>query len=174
LCKDTWGDSVLTNAGFITGLPYETPDTANVWCQELLDGEYPLDTWYLTTLAFMNQGQNVDDYSYSSAFEKDPEKYGYTFDSENSREWSNGNFTRQSAIEFAESWKKKWKDKIKIGSWHAMGLQSYNMYDEFQWEDIRKLKRHDMIRPPEELRQKLDQLKGRYIKDYWNKVRNVM
>ena len=174
LCKDTWGDSVLTNAGFITGLPYETPDTANVWCQELLDGEYSLDTWYLTTLAFMNQGQNVDDYSYSSAFEKDPEKYGYTFDSENSREWNNGNFTRQSSIEFAESWKKKWKDKIKVGSWHAMGLQSYNMYDEFQWEDIRKLKRNDMIRPPEELRQKLDQLKGRYIKDYWNKVRNVM
>ena len=92
----------------------------------------------------MNQGQNVDDYSYSSAFEKDPEKYGYTFDSENSREWNNGNFTRQSSIEFAESWKKKWKDKIKVGSWHAMGLQSYNMYDEFQWEDIRKLKRNDM------------------------------
>tara|TARA_R110000796_G_scaffold252446_1_gene386832 strand:+ start:975 stop:2495 length:1521 start_codon:yes stop_codon:yes gene_type:complete len=170
LCKEIWGDDVLTNAGFITGLPYETPDTANVWCQELFDEEYPLDTWYLTTLAFINQGKDVDEYPYSSAFEKDPAKYGYTFAEDEPTNWNNGSFTKKSAAKFAESWREKWKEKIKIGSWHAMGLQSYNIYDEFHWEDIRKLKRHHMIDGSEGLTERLNGLKKRYIKDYWNRV----
>ena len=94
LCKETWGDDVLTNGGFITGLPYETPDTMNVWCQELFDKKYPLDTWYLTTLAFMNRGKDVDEYPYSSNFEKDPAKYGYTFDKDDPTNWNNGTFTK--------------------------------------------------------------------------------
>ena len=170
LCKETWGDDVLTNGGFITGLPYETPDTMNVWCQELFDKKYPLDTWYLTTLAFMNQGKDVDEYPYSSNFEKDPAKYGYTFDKDDPTNWNNGTFTKKSANKFAEYWREKWKEKIKVGSWHAMGLQSYNIYDEFYWEDIRKLKRHEIISPSEQFTEHLNSLKKRYIEEYWGRV----
>ena len=116
----------------------------------------------------MNKGKSVDEYPYSSDFEKDPAKYGYTFSEDG--KWNNGTFTVDSANSFAKSWRDKWMGKIKIGSWHAMGLQSYNIYNEFYWDDIRKLKRQDIDSPPDALRQKLEGLKTRYIKDYWNRV----
>ena len=174
LCKETWGDDVLTDAGFITGLPYETPDTMNSWCQELLDGDYELDTWYLGVLSFINIGKTVEEYAYSSDFEKDPAKYGYSFPDKNDKHnWFNGTFTKKTAMEFATSWEKKWDNKNKIRSWPAMGLQSYNIYDEFYWPEIRDLKKNDMKSPSPELRKKLVGLKTRYIEDYWNKVNTL-
>ena len=50
-----------------------------------------------------------------------------------------------------------------------MGLQSYNIYDEFYWEDIRKLKRHEIISPSEQFTEHLNSLKKRYIEEYWGK-----
>ena len=73
-------------------------------------------------------------------------------------------------MKFAEFWREKWKEKIKVGSWHAMGLQSYNIYDEFHWEDIRKLKRHEIISPSEQFTEHLNSLKKRYIEEYWGRV----
>ena len=118
----------------------------------------------------MNRGKDVDEYPYSSNFEKDPAKYGYTFDKDDPTNWNNGTFTKKSANKFAEYWREKWKEKIKVGSWHAMGLQSYNIYDEFYWEDIRKLKRHEIISPSEQFTEHLNSLKKRYIEEYWDRV----
>ena len=57
--------------------------------------------------------KDVDEYPYSSNFEKDPAKYGYTFDKDDPTNVEQWNFNKKSANKFAEYWREKWKEKKK-------------------------------------------------------------
>jgi hypothetical protein len=48
--KETWGHEVGLHSGFIVGLPHETPETLEHWCNMLMRGEVALDSWIMKGL----------------------------------------------------------------------------------------------------------------------------
>lgn len=78
---------VLIDSQFIVGLPHETEETARAWIEEVCDPLYPLDFVRINGLA-MNYN-SVYDNIWQSDFEKNPEKYGYTFTENNRTRWVN-------------------------------------------------------------------------------------
>jgi len=83
--KEKMPDAIL-DSQFIVGLPYETAQSAEAWLKEIADKNYPLDAIKIHSLS-MNFFPKVDNI-WQSHFEKNPEKYGYTF-RHNKRYWVN-------------------------------------------------------------------------------------
>jgi hypothetical protein len=77
ICADAWKGRVVTNGGFVLGLPHDTPDTK----YELLDWLNLPETKRVIT------GMRVSPLGISplgiSDIDKNPEKYGYSFDLQN-------------------------------------------------------------------------------------------
>jgi radical SAM superfamily enzyme YgiQ (UPF0313 family) len=76
ICADAWKGRVVTNGGFVLGLPHDTPDT-----------KYELLEWLnLPETKRVITGMRVSPLGISplgiSDIDKNPEKYGYTFDLE--------------------------------------------------------------------------------------------
>ena len=92
--KEKMPDAIV-DSQFIVGLPYETAETAEAWLKEITDEKYPLDAIKIHSLS-MNFFPKVDNI-WQSHFEKNPEKYGYTF-RYNNRFWVNNmNFSKLDA-----------------------------------------------------------------------------
>ena len=90
--------NAIIDSQFILGLPYETRETAENWLKEIEHPDYPLHNIKIHTLT-MNTVSGYENI-WSSHFEKNPEKYGYTFPTENKTYWVNNmNFSRKEAFE---------------------------------------------------------------------------
>ena len=95
--KEKMPDAIV-DSQFIVGLPYETYETATDWIKEICHKDYPLHNVKVHTLS-MNTVSGYESI-WSSHFEKNPEKYGYTFPTENRTFWINNmNFSRRDAFE---------------------------------------------------------------------------
>ena len=101
--KQLWGDRVMTSAGFISGLPYDTEETIGRWGDMISDANFPIDTVTSSPLTLSkNGGKSL----WKSEFDLNPGKYGYYFpDDDRPSYWENSitglNFNR--AIEIANS-----------------------------------------------------------------------
>jgi hypothetical protein len=115
--REKWND-VFLQGGFIIGLPNETKETASNWLDLVTDPAFPLDHITLNPLhLFRNQGENG---YWFNDIEKYPEKYGYTFSSD--EDWiSNTGMTKRQAIEIKDTYRKKMSrmNKNKL-SWMSM------------------------------------------------------
>jgi Radical SAM superfamily len=77
LREDKWKDEVLTNSGFVIGLPHETEDTVNYWMEKVMDESFPLHGFNVEPL-----GLNLSDKKlWKSAFETNAAAHGYKTDS---------------------------------------------------------------------------------------------
>ena len=114
--KDSWGDEVLLHGAFIIGLPHETPETANEWCQMLCDKEIPLDSISMNALRiFPNNPTTLAKTSrmFFSEFDLNAEKYGYV------RGASNEKLTKYPNIENrALPWQRSDKMVDRKGGWY--------------------------------------------------------
>lgn len=93
-----WKNEVGINAGFIVGLPNETPDTAEVWLNWLLDKSCPIDGYELNVLMLSKLAGSV----WTSDFQRNAAAHGYSFDEHGS--WKNEFFTRASANELVNKY----------------------------------------------------------------------
>jgi radical SAM superfamily enzyme YgiQ (UPF0313 family) len=69
--KDSFGKKLITTAGFIIGLPHDTPETVEEWTRTILQKDYPLDFYRFHGLV-ITQNSNT-----SSVFSLNREKYGF-------------------------------------------------------------------------------------------------
>lgn len=73
--RETWGSDVKTSAGFIVGLPHETPETVS-WLGTITQPSFPLDCVHIYPLYISKSTSKF----WKSDLEKDPESFGYSFD----------------------------------------------------------------------------------------------
>ena len=88
--------NVFKQAGFIVGLPNDSKETVRNWLNIITSKDFPLDAMIINPLhIFRDQG--LDGYWFND-IENHPEKYGYTFTSNN--EWiNNTGMTKREARE---------------------------------------------------------------------------
>lgn len=145
--KEAWPDALLFGS-FIVGLPHETQYTANEWCNFLAEGGSFLDSYRIGGLT-MHKNSVI-----SSEFERNFEKYGYSFNEDG---WFNEHWTSRTAQDFSHGVMENIKDRNKITSWHALGLLNYNM----AWSDIINITVDELDQP------RFVNLKNEFIKDYF-------
>lgn len=91
--EGVWKEKVLASSGWIIGLPADSPDTAPELEEFLWSKDNPLDHWSLSPLYIKPKHLQFDDaLNMTTEFEKNYEKYGYEFPSDNyqhSIHWEN-------------------------------------------------------------------------------------
>jgi len=122
--------TAIADSQFIIGLPYETPKTANVWLAEISQKDYPLNNVKVHTLS-MNATSGYETI-WSSDFERNPEKYGYTFPMpDNKTYWVNNmNFSRKQAFEVLAKHQNALDRKTDEGWLGYAGLRNLGVSDE--------------------------------------------
>ena len=71
--KEKYGNSVMLHGSFIFGLPEEPVESMKDTARRLTQGEIKLDSYVFHAFRLMHPGN-----SYTSKFDREPEKYGYT------------------------------------------------------------------------------------------------
>lgn len=77
-CREAWGNSVMTCAGFITGLPTDTYASMENWLEQIADPRFPLHTATISPLMLADKTKTYR--PWLSDIEKDTAKYGYSLD----------------------------------------------------------------------------------------------
>lgn len=72
--RETWGDAVATQAGFIVGLPFETERTFAAWSHDLLHPNFPL---HVKTFQPLWIEANNPFYPWRSEFQSNSKEFGY-------------------------------------------------------------------------------------------------
>lgn len=114
--KDRW-QNISIQLGLIAGLPGETVEDlyqTNQWC---IDNK--IDNWEINPL-HIDIG---DKREFQSSFDKNYQDYGYSFPDLNDQEnWVNGEWSRKSAVEVAQTLKDIARPYQRPGVWHAANL----------------------------------------------------
>lgn len=96
--REKWGNDIITNSGFIFGLPHDTMKTMETWAERLLDHRFPLHSMEFSPLVIMNLSKLSKDSP--SDFDLDPGKFGYELNNPNDhKDWVNTRYgTSYSAV----------------------------------------------------------------------------
>jgi len=125
-----WKDNIMMSSGFIIGLPHDNLKTVEAWSNDLIDKNYPLDSFMIRPLGIKKEKSKL----YMSEFELNYEKYGYYFDSEKSASWINEHWRFEDAVELSNRLTKQAYEQgrtVVLGS-AAMMLQAYGM----TWDEL--------------------------------------
>ena len=129
--RTAWPD-IFLQGGFIVGLPNETEEPANNWLDLVTDPNFPLDRVTLNALT-LSKIQGKNGYWYND-IEKFPEKYGYTYSTNQS--WiSNTGMTYNKAVEIQRKFSKKIRENnLNKKTWvTSLRLQNVGLtYDQFE------------------------------------------
>lgn len=159
LHDDVWKDEVGLGAGFIIGLPHETPDTAREWLDWLLDHSCPIDSYQISAL-FLDK---TDDQLWISDFQRNAVKHGYELGDYG--QWKNKFFTRQSALKLANEYaaatlaagRRRWGGWVPIMA-SNLGYTPRDLIGKVQ----------DATLSPAEVRE----LRGNFVQSYKQKILN--
>lgn len=115
--RQVWKDDVKTSAGFIVGLPHDTPEDFVQLKQYLNSNECSLDAWVVHALILAN--------GMPSMFGQDPGKYGYSFkEKESVFRWHRDNMNFDQAMEAAIDIRDATQDKCHVNTWLHLRLQN--------------------------------------------------
>lgn len=126
--NDMW-DTLVVHTAYILGLPYETPETADYWINQLMDPNLPIDTISINAYAHM-----VSDFGKNEFF-TNPEKYGYKPSEDPSKpwNWTNDVWSHEECRDLAMNYMKNFYDsgRLRLGPFAIAGLcrLGYNFYD---------------------------------------------
>lgn len=125
-----WKGNVLMNSGFIVGLPGENINTVTKWVEELMDYDYPLDSFLVNPLGLNPLSAKLT----KSEFEKNYAQYGYYFDPAKSTGWINEHWRVEDTREFCKEVDKCSVDsgRIKLYGFNALTLRGYG----FDWDQL--------------------------------------
>lgn len=159
LRDDVWKDEVGLGAGFIVGLPKETPETARVWLDWLLNKDCPLDSYELNTLMLSRRSMG----EWTSEFQRNSEAHGYKFDANGN--WVSDHFTFDSALALVNEYLNATADtnRMRLAGFPPLLLATLG----FAPKDIIGLERRPFM-----VDNKIQQLKVEYIDRYKKRILN--
>jgi hypothetical protein len=136
LFHDIWKSKVAQQLGFIIGLPKETK-------QDLLDTykwfvDNRLHHVSLNFLQLFGPDSKTSRFSILSEFDKNSEKYGFTFDENN--QWRNETWTQKDARLFKEELHTMYMEYNMVNSWTGQVMLSYGLSS----DHLLKTKSHDL------------------------------
>ena len=131
------GNRCNFHAGFIAGLPYETEKTINKWMTWVYKRHDLIDSFNIVPLNLNKTNSN-----WPSEITRDPEKYGYTAESENLKWINNMGLTQGDSVRICRKWlTKTWKSgRSKIGGFDIVGMQNLGYsFEELQRQTLNSL-----------------------------------
>ena len=142
--KDCWGPEVLLHAGFIVGLPYDTPETVKYWTDLLIRRETALDSisinpLYLVPDNIIESGNTSR--VFFSEFDLNYKKYGYI---KTEKGWKNEYWTQLEAAAVAREVMQKFEATSKDplannyrAAMHPVALMNSRIINpDYSWKDI--------------------------------------
>lgn len=126
LYHDIWKSKVPMHTNFIVGITGDTKENVESTADWFIDNQ--LHSIQFNTLGLFGPTSNTSRYSVLSEFDKNAEKYGYTFtsaQSEQYRHWKTDNWTTSSAASMVKKVTKKIKPYKKINTWAIQSLLWY-------------------------------------------------
>jgi hypothetical protein len=153
LVNELWNNKVATISGLIVGLPGESKE-------DLISTLTWVNDNNLNVIFFALQvTNNLGDRPFLSEFEREAEKYNFKFDNDN--RWYNETWSRQTAIEFADSLNHKRKH-TPVTSFNYIIIKSLGFTDS---ELLNKTRPEIIERNP-----KFFERREMFIKTYKNKL----
>jgi radical SAM superfamily enzyme YgiQ (UPF0313 family) len=133
---EEWGDDVLVESQYIIGLPNDGEKEIKEWLDVVLSSDFPIRASQIFPLHLDKEKTKKN--IWTSKFDLDPEKYGYTFpNKENSTWWvNNKGLTLDDAIRIREEFNDKWKKAIKpmyLGN-HGRKVLGTSVEKDTKWE----------------------------------------
>jgi len=113
ILSEEWGDDVSMDSQYIIGLPNDGEKEIKEWLDIVLSADFPIRASQIFPLHLDQEKTKKN--IWTSKFDLDPEKYGYTFpNKENSTWWvNNKGLTLDDAIRIREEFNEKWKQNLK-------------------------------------------------------------
>lgn len=113
ILKNEWGDEVYIDSQYIIGLPNDSEEDIKSWLDIALDKNFPIraSQFFPLHLDKEKTKKNI----WTSKFDLEPEKYGFTFpDENNSTYWvNNKGLSLDDAVRIREEYNDKWKNSAK-------------------------------------------------------------
>lgn len=138
--RDIWQDDVVIHGSLIAGLPYENQETIDQWMTWIFEKKHLLQTYAMTGLII---DQNT---SFQSKICKNPEQYGYTFDSQ--QKWINNiGYSYEDSMITARYWMDKGWDsgRLKLAGWDILGIQNLGYsFDDLKTYSLKDINYSDM------------------------------
>lgn len=157
--RDAYRNQVSISAGFIIGLPHETPETLNNWFQWLLPKDNPIDFVKLFPLNLRPSNAIVE-----SDFFSTPEKFGYELLADGA--WQNSVWDYDACKTICDNYNKLLfaSGRNKIGTFSAASMTIHGQ----SFIDLAKTSVKDL--PVSEIRVKNLPL----FEDYYNRIYNYL
>jgi hypothetical protein len=154
--KETWGDEVRTEGGFIIGLPNDSKESINHWVDLLSDPTFPLHSVRMNALQI--RPELAAGTPWASDIDKDPSKFGYTM---NGYKWINN-----TGLTFDQAWEIHLRAQRKF----ARKITAFGIYELMNvgcsFEEARNLNVN------EETSARFRPEKFRLFNEYLNKIRD--
>lgn len=148
--REKWGCSMT--ASFIVGLPHDDPARIGDEMAEFLNGpNNPFDGWHISPLVLSPPSRNA---LWVSRFERDPGRYGYTFDDKGWRNTMSG-MDRAGAVAISRDILRDTAHRNRYGVWTKAALSNIGISEAEQQAWPLKT---DLVRPEfglEERRQRI-------------------
>jgi radical SAM superfamily enzyme YgiQ (UPF0313 family) len=121
LYHNIWKKEVTQHLNFIVGITKEPPESINDTVKWFEDND--MHGIKVVPLGLYGKDSTTSDFTVLSEFDKNYEKYGYTFTDD--KNWKNDYWTRESAIKFAARVKQYIDTKSRYGDWSVPTLEWY-------------------------------------------------
>jgi hypothetical protein len=113
ILSEEWGDDVTMDSQYIIGLPNDGEKEINEWLDIVLSPDFPIRASQIFPLHLDKEKTKKN--IWTSKFDLDPEKYGFTFPSKENSSWwvNNKGLSLDDAIRIREEFNEKWKMAAK-------------------------------------------------------------
>lgn len=147
LYHNIWSGKVPMHTNFIVGITGDTKENVESTAEWFIENK--LHSIQFNTLGLFGPNNDTSRYSVQSEFDKNSEKYGYTFtgsSKEQYREWKNDNWTTASASILVKKVSKIIKPYKKLNTWAVQSLLWYGYNKEYiettphndlPWQDLK-------------------------------------
>ena len=165
LYHNIWGGKVPMHTNFIVGFTGDTEENVIGTAKWYLENN--LHSIQFNTLGLFGPGNDKSRYTIQSEFDKNAEKYGFTFTDEKTisgyRPWKNDNWTTRTAAIAAGKATDMIKDAKKINPWAVQSLLWYGITD----DEIFNVPHKDLAWESYKLKSAL------LYQEYYNKLMNL-
>ena len=148
LFHDVWGGTMAMHLNFIVGLPGEDKDYLHETLNWQLDNK--MHSAHFVALGLYGAKNNHSNFSLTSEFDRNAEKYGFTFEEGipstfgGNNGWRNKDWTEPEAVAAATELNEILLNaKSPMGAWHTLGLKSQGFTNQY----LLKTGRKDLLWP---------------------------
>ena len=179
-CRKIWGDSVLIQAGFMVGLPFEDSSSIIKTAEWIASDENPIDECWMFPLSIAGKHE-MTKYMTTSEMDRNYEKWGYYLpDPEKYWNWSKNDDTDIESCEKAEElskqcWKKyvEHKNKPNKGDFYLATLDHPILKDREKAKQLTNEEYDSLIKSIDRSKLYVDTVTTQYIIPLIDNLRNA-